>query len=324
MRRDDPAPDQGRALLETAGKTVLVVRLVALLLALVSSVGDGPALVVGGVLVLVAVNGRPAALRATGALLIGMVMPRAGAVLLVALLAGGQLLVGLGPVGGQAAVTLVANLAGCATACGEQVRELLGGLRSGPAGSAPPDLDHLVRAWSDRTGVEVRAVLDHESRGDAPGPAALAVAAAVLGEALDDVERHAGASAVDVRLDAATGDGEVLTMTVHDDGSGFDARTAAPGRWGVVGMRERATEAGGTLAVTSSPGRGTTVILRAPLARADAPVVARTAAGAPAHPSGSWRERAARGGGRRQRLRVRRAGEPAGHRARREGRRPGR
>lgn len=53
---------------------------------------------------------------------------------------------------------------------------------------------------------------------------------------------------------------------------------AADGHYGVVGMHERAKRAGGTLAVTSAPGEGTTVRLEVP----DGPAIAGEAPSRPA------------------------------------------
>ena len=63
---------------------------------------------------------------------------------------------------------------------------------------------------------------------------------AVLGEALSNVARHAGASSVDVTL-AVGGD---VVVAVADDGRGFadDIRES-----GLGNMRERALKHGGTL-----------------------------------------------------------------------------
>jgi signal transduction histidine kinase len=86
---------------------------------------------------------------------------------------------------------------------------------------------------------------------------------AVLGEALANVERHADAANVNVRLARAAGD---VVLTVRDDGRGF--RTAPPadharrGRYGLVGVYERAERAGGTALVRSEPGEGTTLLVR--------------------------------------------------------------
>ena len=85
-------------------------------------------------------------------------------------------------------------------------------------------------------------------------------------EALTNVARHSSASSVDISIRA---EGGVLTLSVEDDGRGFDLRALEESRGlGVVGMRERAELAGGTLTIRSRPGRGTQVRLTAPL---DAP-----------------------------------------------------
>jgi len=81
---------------------------------------------------------------------------------------------------------------------------------------------------------------------------------------LTNVARHARAQNVWVRL--ADRDG-MLEITVRDDGAGFSPAAAniPAGHYGLVGLRERARMAGGTLEVASAPGQGTTVALRLPL-----------------------------------------------------------
>ncbi|HVX32330.1 MAG TPA: GAF domain-containing sensor histidine kinase [Solirubrobacterales bacterium] len=73
-------------------------------------------------------------------------------------------------------------------------------------------------------------------------------------EALNNVVKHAKARSAAVRV--GTGAGRI-EIEVRDDGDGFDP-TLAPGR-GLLGMRERVELLGGTLAIDSRPGRGTTV-----------------------------------------------------------------
>jgi signal transduction histidine kinase len=61
-----------------------------------------------------------------------------------------------------------------------------------------------------------------------------------------------------------------VALEVRDDGCGFAAgdRPASPqGHFGLTGMRERAAAIGGTLEVSSEPGAGTSVRLRAPAPR---------------------------------------------------------
>ena len=65
-------------------------------------------------------------------------------------------------------------------------------------------------------------------------------------------------------------DDDWFEITVRDDGMGFDpaAQTTPSGHFGLVGMRERARLAGGTLTIDSEPGVGTRLALRLPLCAA--------------------------------------------------------
>jgi signal transduction histidine kinase len=87
----------------------------------------------------------------------------------------------------------------------------------------------------------------------------------VAQEALRNLAKHAAVSEGCVTL-AATGSG--LLLRVQDEGVGFDpaAVRSEPGL-GLSSMEERARLIQAELSVTSAPGRGTTVEVRAPLAR---------------------------------------------------------
>ncbi|MPZ28197.1 MAG: GAF domain-containing protein [Micromonosporaceae bacterium] len=87
----------------------------------------------------------------------------------------------------------------------------------------------------------------------------------VAEEALHNALRHAAAT--EVRMSLATAADRTVTLTVTDDGAGFDVDTlpqAAARRLGLASMRERARTAGGTLRMTSARGQGTTVRLVVP------------------------------------------------------------
>jgi signal transduction histidine kinase len=80
-------------------------------------------------------------------------------------------------------------------------------------------------------------------------------------EALQNVVKHAGASAASVELCCDPG---LVCLRVADDGTGFHPDAAAYG-FGLSGMAERAELVGGHLDVRSAPGRGTTVEARIPV-----------------------------------------------------------
>lgn len=107
----------------------------------------------------------------------------------------------------------------------------------------------------------------------------------VISEALTNVARHSQAGRARVVL---ARDGGLLTVQVHDDGlGGADFGSGAGSGTGLVGLRERAEAAGGSLTVTSPPGGPTTVALLLP-ARARAAAVdagPRTAAPPSAPPT---------------------------------------
>jgi signal transduction histidine kinase len=86
----------------------------------------------------------------------------------------------------------------------------------------------------------------------------------VVQEALQNVVRHSGASHATVTL---VGEDGALTLTVSDDGAGFDP-AAGPDRaaLGLTSMRERVRLAAGTLRVDSRAGGGTRIEARVPLA----------------------------------------------------------
>jgi len=121
-----------------------------------------------------------------------------------------------------------------------------------------------ARGFEERSGVPVRFHTRAVPQRPPLQPAAEVALLRIAQEALSNVSRHSGATHVDMTLRA---DGDELTLSVRDDGVGFDATAATPRDdcFGLEGMRERVELAGGTLVVISSPGRGTDVVARVPL-----------------------------------------------------------
>jgi signal transduction histidine kinase len=103
----------------------------------------------------------------------------------------------------------------------------------------------------------------------------------IVQEALSNVREHSGAEQVVVRL---TYGPSALALEISDDGHGFDVeralvRAARGGRFGLLGMNERASLLGGSFELTSWPGGPTAISVVLPAWR---PVLADPAlVGAP-------------------------------------------
>ncbi len=89
-------------------------------------------------------------------------------------------------------------------------------------------------------------------------------------EGLQNIAKYASASRATIRLSEEAG---WLTFQVIDDGVGFDRETVVRGA-GLQNMADRLDAIGGTIAIDSRPGRGTTLTGRVPVVPAEAPVEA--------------------------------------------------
>ena len=85
----------------------------------------------------------------------------------------------------------------------------------------------------------------------------------IFQETLTNVARHANAGEVDIRLERES---ETIKLTVTDDGVGLtDQGIVNSQSLGIMGMRERAALAGGSLEIFGAPGVGTTVAVTMPI-----------------------------------------------------------
>jgi signal transduction histidine kinase len=119
--------------------------------------------------------------------------------------------------------------------------------------------------FGTRTGIAVRVRNDGVPRDLALAPQSEVAVFRIVQEALANAGHHSGAHLVEVELHA--GDGELL-VSISDDGSGFDVDDEGEpkaGRFGLVGMHERARLIGAGLEVTSQREGGTRVSVRVPL-----------------------------------------------------------
>lgn len=169
------------------------------------------------------------------------------------------------------ATTEAQRIASSAEVASREARELISDLRDDQVQEPlVATVRRVTRNWSESSGIDVNISLDETA--DPPLLARYEIVA-ILKEALVNIERHAQASSVDVAL---SGSREALTLTISDDGVGFDTSPESPdwldklaraGHYGVVGMHERAKRSGARLDLTSAPACGTTLTIVFPYER---------------------------------------------------------
>jgi signal transduction histidine kinase len=160
----------------------------------------------------------------------------------------------------EKALALLSELQADTTAALDNLRDLARGIY--PPLLADKGLPAALESQASKAAVSTRVVPDGVGR--YPQEAEAAVYFCCL-EALQNVTKYAEASSVTVTL---RDEGGALTFEVQDDGRGFDPSSAPPGS-GMQNMADRLAALGGTFAVRSSPGDGTTVHGRIPVPPAE-------------------------------------------------------
>ena len=84
----------------------------------------------------------------------------------------------------------------------------------------------------------------------------------IIQESLTNAIRHAGPATATVNLTYADG---VVQIAVADTGRGAPSPNPGNGGYGLIGMRERAAAAGGTMQAGTAPGGGYLVTARLPV-----------------------------------------------------------
>ncbi len=164
------------------------------------------------------------------------------------------------------AVVLLDNIERTGRQTMDELRQVLGVLRDPEAGrlAVPvPTLADLESLVDTHVGLPVRLTV---TGGIDDVPAGVGLAAyRVVQEALTNATRHAGPGAtVDVTITRAAAQ---LEVCVEDDGRGASTMRQGPRDegYGLLGMRERVTAAGGTFAAGPRPGGGWRVSARLPM-----------------------------------------------------------
>lgn len=160
----------------------------------------------------------------------------------------------------------------------DDIRRTLDALRSTATELRPPalsrfGLEKAIRSYMQEfhdkhPGIQVKLWLSHD-RQSLPETVRL-VLFRVLQEAVANVARHAQATEIQIRF---TFDAEEARLEVSDNGKGFVVpadwmSVVREGHYGLAGMSERVTAAGGLVSVESTPGSSTTIRVTIPCEKA--------------------------------------------------------
>jgi signal transduction histidine kinase len=142
-------------------------------------------------------------------------------------------------------------------------------LRDMAMGLRPSMLDDLglgsalqwqARQFAKRTGIPVNVQIEGIPA-TLPEPYRTCVYR-IVQEALTNCTRHAKAKTIDIAIRAQK---DRLSVSVRDDGVGFDPLNVRGRGLGLIGMQERVMELGGELALVSQPQKGTVLSAKIPL-----------------------------------------------------------
>lgn len=127
-----------------------------------------------------------------------------------------------------------------------------------------PTLHSYMKDFTKRTGIRIRFTAYAAVEGMTSARRTMLYR--VAESALTNIAQHAQASLAVVSIRKLPG---AVRMEIKDDGKGFDVERVLFGgrykRLGLLGMRERVEMIGGSFAVHSSPGKGTTIRAQIPL-----------------------------------------------------------
>jgi signal transduction histidine kinase len=129
-------------------------------------------------------------------------------------------------------------------------------------------IEAYVAEWQER--YDIRVDIQTFGRDHPLPPDVAAVLYRLVQEGLTNVLKHARASKVSIVLEKKP---EGLALVLEDDGIGFDPESVGrnvsgagqTSGLGLSGMKERVALLGGTIAVESAPGKGSTIFVQIPL-----------------------------------------------------------
>jgi len=147
--------------------------------------------------------------------------------------------------------------------CLREARQSVAGLRTHPAGLAAA-LTETARQLTETHDIRLKLQLEGDLR-KLPADVEYNVLR-IAQEAISNAVKHSRSRDIEVSV---SGTPRELRLCVRDKGEGFDAcddMARGLGRYGLIGMRERARQIGADLTLESSPGSGTQIRVVLPMA----------------------------------------------------------
>jgi PAS domain S-box-containing protein len=159
----------------------------------------------------------------------------------------------------QRLATMASQIDGCV----ETVRRIATGLRPGVLDDLGLDeaIEWQAHEFQARAGIRVELSLP-ESEFKLDRDRATAIFR-IFQELVTNVARHSGATEVSVQLTPEAG---WVVLEVSDNGRGItEAERSRPNALGLLGMRERAAQFGGSVEIRGTEGHGTRAVVRIPI-----------------------------------------------------------
>jgi signal transduction histidine kinase len=154
--------------------------------------------------------------------------------------------------------------------CLQETRRSVAGLRGGTGSSSglAAAIGDAARQLTEER--DIRLKLNLDDRHQELSAEVKYNLVCIVQEAITNSIKHSGAHVIEVTLVCSAND---LRISVRDDGRGIslDEGKARAGHYGMIGMKERASQIGAELDVASAPGQGTKVSVHVPVT-AESPV----------------------------------------------------
>ena len=165
-----------------------------------------------------------------------------------------------------AAKATISKLLPMVTTALDEVRCIIGRLRPRVLDEIglKPALDRLVQRTESESGVCVNEI-GSDALIDEMSSSIETSLYRVVQESLNNVSQHANAKRVRIEWNRSS---DKISLGIADDGCGFDLFEVESGSstcFGLLGMRERVTLAGGTFDIRSAPGDGTQISVSIPI-----------------------------------------------------------